>query len=113
MFSDNLEKVMKARGVSIRKMCADLDMSYNTPTYWKNHNLTPKLDTVKKIAEYLGVTADELIGFKVTEEPPRPMSESEKQLLDLIRQLDVSQLSDLLLYVQFLHHKKAEEDARK
>lgn len=47
------------RGVSLAKVERDVDLGNGTIGKWRT--MSPKLETVAKVAEYFGVTIDELV----------------------------------------------------
>lgn len=58
----NVCKAAAAKGVSLAKIERDIDLGNGTIGKWKT--MSPKLETVLKVADYFGVTIDELIGGK-------------------------------------------------
>ena len=61
MFWENLTRLCNNKGISPNGVCNDLGLSNATSTKWKN-GATPRPATLKKIADYFGVTPDSLIG---------------------------------------------------
>lgn len=60
MFYETLKKICDEKQTSPSAVCAALSMSKSNVTEWKNGR-SPKLDTVVKIADHLGVNPAELI----------------------------------------------------
>lgn len=54
-------RLIEERGISIRKMCADLGISPSSITDWKKGRSVPKLDKMQRIADYFGVTVEYLM----------------------------------------------------
>ena len=63
MFWDNLIKLCNNRGISPNGVCLELGLSNATATKWKNGAI-PRNATLKKIADYFGVSVDYLLGRK-------------------------------------------------
>ena len=61
---ENFNKIIKKRGITPYRVAKDTDISTSTLSDWKNGKSTPKLDKLMKIADYLGVALEELIGKK-------------------------------------------------
>lgn len=61
MFYDRFKELCDAKGVSCNKAAVQIGLSNATPTTWKKRGLTPKGDTLSKIADYFGVTTDYLL----------------------------------------------------
>lgn len=61
MFYDRFKALCDAKGVSCNKAAVQIGLSNATPTTWKKRGLTPKGDTLSKIADYFGVTTDYLL----------------------------------------------------
>lgn len=49
-------RLIEERGISVRKMCADLGISPSSITDWKKGRSVPKLDKMQRIADYFGVS---------------------------------------------------------
>lgn len=61
MFWNNFEKLCVQRGISPNGVCKDLGFSNATATHWKQ-GAKPNNNTVKRIADYFGVSVDYLLG---------------------------------------------------
>lgn len=69
MFVERLEKALKEKNVSKKQFLADLGLSINSITHWRNRGNVPAGKTLDRIAEYLGVSVDYLLGKSNTPEP--------------------------------------------
>nr|DAE65430.1 MAG TPA: hypothetical protein [Caudoviricetes sp.] len=58
---NKLENVLKAKGVSQAKLAEDVGVSQAFVSYMIKGYKQPSVTLLKRMAEYLGVTADELI----------------------------------------------------
>ena len=70
----------------------ELVFSNSMPTSWKNGAL-PRMSSRKKIADYFGITVEELMG---TKKEPAGMSELDKQMQEIVELLFV--VSIILCY---------------
>lgn len=61
MFWENLNALCAEKGISVARLCAELRLSNSISTKWKRGAL-PSNATLKKIADYFGVTAEYLLG---------------------------------------------------
>lgn len=61
MFYERLKEICASKGVKITVLIDDLGMSSGNLSSWKKGN-TPRASTIDKIAEYLGVSVDYLLG---------------------------------------------------
>lgn len=59
---DKIKTLAKAQGVSINKMEKDLEFGSSTISKWSKS--IPSVDKLKKVADYLDVTIDELLEDK-------------------------------------------------
>ena len=59
MIYDNIKEVCKKNGVAIRILESDLGLSQGSVCKW--NSVSPSVASIKKVADYLGVTIDELI----------------------------------------------------
>lgn len=56
-----LEALLQARGITAYRLAKDLEISPMVFSDWKNGNSKPKVDKLKKIADYFGVAIDYFI----------------------------------------------------
>lgn len=54
-----ITELARERGVSLAKIERDVDLGNGTIGKWRE--VSPKLETVAKVAEYFGVTIDDLV----------------------------------------------------
>lgn len=86
MFYDIFLDLCKRKGVSCHKAALDIGLSNATPTTWKKRGLTPKGDTLAKIADYFDVSVEYLLG---TGPEQRPISKA-----DILNEIDVAFYGD-------------------
>lgn len=55
------EQLCKERGVSPAQVRNNLGISQSTMASWKSRGLTPKAETMQKLADYFGVSVDYLL----------------------------------------------------
>lgn len=59
-FYEKVKSLCEIRGVSITTLALELGFSKSTPTTWKNSEGLPRAATVKKVADYFGMSVREL-----------------------------------------------------
>ncbi len=74
MFVERLEKALKEKNVSKKQFLADLGLSINSITHWRNRGNVPAGNTLDRIAEYLGVSVGYLLGKTDVPEPGKVIS---------------------------------------
>ena len=98
MFWENFVLLCNKRLKSPNKVCADLGYSSATATKWKNGSV-PRDTTLKSIADYFGITVEELIcdpEEKVTAPTePAPTSPLSPEFYDLVDQLTLKELREI------------------
>ena len=57
-----LKEILKAKGVTQADLARYLNITTSLVSYYANSEVMPNLDTLFKIADYLHVTTDELLG---------------------------------------------------
>ena len=62
MFYDLYSELCQKKGVSRSRAAKEIGLSNSTVTKWKNTGAVPSGDTTLKVAEYFGVSVDELMG---------------------------------------------------
>lgn len=129
MFWDKFVTLCSAKGISPNGVCAELGLSTATATKWKKGAI-PRDTTLKKIADYFGVSVSYLLGL--TDEPSvslsdqvianlsanvqRVVDELDKQkkpvlglnpkLSSLLDQMNADELEDLEKYAEFILSRK-------
>ena len=58
---ENVKKLAKERGVSIRKLEQAIGIADKSISKWDK--MMPSIDKVEKVAQYFGVTVDSLLGY--------------------------------------------------
>ncbi len=58
MFYDRFLELCEAQGVKPKKAVTDMNLSNSIATAWKNRGLTPKSETLSKIAQHFEVSMD-------------------------------------------------------
>lgn len=56
-----VERLMKSKGINIATLARETGISYSSFTDWKSGRSTPKIDKMRKIAEYFGVPVEWLL----------------------------------------------------
>ena len=67
-YIQTIEKELKKRGISARKMLLELGYTDNLISKWKKNESEPSAVKLSRIAEYLGVSTDYLLGKDVSNE---------------------------------------------
>ena len=63
-FSNNLNRLMKQKGISQTDIIRDLKVNKSTISTWCNGSRLPRMDKVQQLADYLGVLKSDLIEDK-------------------------------------------------
>ena len=63
-FSNQLKTILKNKNISQTKLLTDLKLSNSNSNSWNKENLNPRMDTIIKIADYLQVSIDYLVGIE-------------------------------------------------
>ena len=84
MFYDRFKALCENKKTSPTRAAIDMGFSNSITTKWKKTGATPDGVTLAKIAEYFGITVDELFG-KEKQPADGELSDDEKAMLDLFR----------------------------
>lgn len=107
-FAQNLKNIMQKRNKTQSDLVKDLSFRQATVSDWLNGKKYPRMDKVEKLANYLGVSINELLMQSVSE-PPVPaiqLTDQEKSLIKKYRQLNadgklvIDNQIDFMLYKQ-------------
>ena len=102
------EKLLKEKGLTSYKVSKATGISQTTLSAWKHSGNPPKIERLRKIAEFLGVSIDYLTGNTYDNEPAiiyRPKSKDISVLIETAEKLDPDKLNMLLTYAKFLKEK--------
>ena len=61
-YISRIEELLNDNRIPKNKMLSDLSLSINSFSNWKKRGTVPSGDTLQRIADYLGVTVDYLLG---------------------------------------------------
>lgn len=110
MFWNNFVSLCNEKGVSPNGVCAQLGFSNATATKWKSGSV-PRGATLRKLADYFGVTPEYLLtgkekaqpqGVKLDESDSEFLSEVAKQL----KEMTEDEKRELQNYVEFLKSRR-------
>lgn len=62
-FNENLKTARERRGLSQKEMAERIGVAKSTYSLYESGNREPNVQTIKKIADILNVSADELLGL--------------------------------------------------
>ena len=119
MFYQNLIRLCTERGTTPTEVCHSIGLAGSAATKWKS-GATPRDTTLKKIADYFGVTVDDLISLKadirvdlqlfaadpVDNKEKEPTVTVDPKLLSLIDSMNAEELADLEKYAEFILTRK-------
>ncbi len=93
VFASNLKRYMEVKGKTRNDISEALGISYFTVSDWVNGKKYPRMDKVEMLANYFDIQKSDLIEIKVENNSPEEpeLSEGEKMLLDLFRQVPEDQ----------------------
>lgn len=107
-FFTNYNQLCKAAGKSANGVAKELGVASSSVTQWKRGS-TPRPATIEMIAEYFGVTPEELL-FGIKKEPSIPtdeelskndaMWEKREEISRMLPDLTSQQLSDIINYIE-------------
>lgn len=87
------ERLMKEKGVTPYRVFKETGVSQSSLSDWKRGRSVPKIDKLKKIAAYFGVSVNYLMGDSKNEQEKAPVL-TKKDERDISKRLDQT-LSDL------------------
>lgn len=86
-FSDNLRDLRKAKNIKQETFAEAMNVSRQTVSKWENGTAMPELKKLTNIAEYFGVTMDELLGYSNGNAGEITTEINDKQYIDEILNL--------------------------
>jgi transcriptional regulator with XRE-family HTH domain len=98
---ETLLALCKEKGISGARMCTDIGLSKSLMTgLKKGRRSTVSTDTAQRIADYFGISVDQLLGYGPKEKNSTPegmeLSETQSVALDLIMNMSEDQLKKFI-----------------
>lgn len=75
MFIHKIEKLLKEKNIQKKDFLIALNLNKNSFSVWKNRGTVPSGTVLQKIADFLGVSVDYLLGKTDTNEKPSASGE--------------------------------------
>lgn len=80
-FHEILSNLMRDKGITAYKMSKDTGIADSLISYWKNGKRKPTSDNLQKLATYLEVSTDYLLGDEQKEKPAISFDDELSELL--------------------------------
>ena len=103
MFKKNLEAICAKKGISPTSVCVGVGLSNGTYSQWTDESV-PRKTTLIKIANYLGVTVEDLLREEGEEKSPSP--DLNQKLAELWEQLDEAGQEEAMRYLEYLRSRR-------
>lgn len=87
VFSKNLSYYMDRKGKTQREIAEVIEVSPSTLNEWVNAKKYPRIDKIEKLANYFGIQKSDLIEDKDKKNTDEVITDAEKVLLSLFRQV--------------------------
>ena len=104
----NIKQARERRGITQMRLAIELGIAQETISGYEIDRIKPSADVLCKIADFLNVSTDYLLG-RITEDKnyidESNITEKEKQLLFTYRLLDDKKQNDLLWYADALKQR--------
>jgi transcriptional regulator with XRE-family HTH domain len=98
MMCDELKRLRKERGLTQVELAEKLNLSQSTIASWENGKRRPDLDLLPIIADFFGVSVDEIYGQEPHKQTPPP--DLDDALVDLLVNLPPAQVQRVKDFVQ-------------
>lgn len=110
MLKDRITKLRKSRGLTQQKFAEAIHVTQAAVSQWETGRTTPDVQQLFIIANYFGVTVEELknedIHIEIPTTEKAPSEESVERGIDLFRQLSEENKAQVMQYMEFLRQKQ-------
>ena len=106
----NIKKIAKEKSISITTMLLDIGINKNTLSSMSTRKSWIASDSLAKIADYLGVSVDFLLGRKSC---ASELTENEAAIVAVFKNLTETQQGELIGRAKLMAEQNAEEVLRK
>lgn len=62
MFADKLKQLRKSRNITQTQLASDMQVTKGAIGMWETNKRVPDIDMLKRLANFFGITVDELLG---------------------------------------------------
>lgn len=97
-FNENLKMARERKGLSQKDIAESIGVAKSTYSLYESGNREPNVQTIKKIADILNVSADELLG--IDDEPQTIAAHLDAD------DLSEAEIEDVANYIAFLKSKR-------
>ena len=103
---ERLKTLRKSKGLSMKELGSIFGLAESTISLYENGKRQPDKETILKFADYFGVSVDYLLGRDDAPISADDLSDGEKQLVSLIKQLTDEETEELSNFVDFILSKR-------
>lgn len=93
-FSENLRRLRKAKDIKQETLAEAMNVSRQTVSKWENGTAMPDFKNLNALAEYFGVTMDELLGFNNDKDNSENINDYTKEYINELITLENTQSSE-------------------
>lgn len=106
---DSIIRILNEKRITKYKLTKDCNMPHNIFTYWESGKQKPNFDTLLKIADYLNVSLDYLIGRNISTNQNNTISNNAtiSPIFSRISQLSELQQIQVMAYIDGLQGVKS------
>ena len=106
---DSIIRILNEKRITKYKLTKDCNMPHNIFTYWESGKQKPNFDTLLKIADYLNVSLDYLIGRNISINQNNTISNNAaiNPIISRISQLSELQQIQVMAYIDGLQGVKS------
>ena len=97
-FNENLKNARERKGLSQKEVAEGIGVAKSTYSLYESGNREPNVQTIKKIADMLNVSADDLLG--INEEPQTIAAHLDTE------DLTEAEITDVANYIAFIKSKR-------
>ena len=118
---NRLKLLRKERGLLQRDVAEHLNIAVSTYSYWENGKFEPDQESLSKLADFFGVSADYLLGREKNSPPaqqeslniPDALKPYQFAFYEGMDGLSEESIKDILKYVEFTREKEQKETKKK
>ena len=104
-FTSKLRDILRTKNISIYKLTHDIGIAENSINNWEKKGSLPNIETLRKICEYLSVSANYLLDL-----PEDGLNTTEENIIKSYRKLTTINKGKLEGYLNALNEKDSTHD---
>ncbi len=106
---DRIDQLLIERGMTAKSFAAGIGVSTGNVSDWRKRRAKPNSETLSRISEFFGVSADYFLGTQKKAAPEEEQPAVFEKLFSTIEDFSVEEAAKVLEYALYVMHQRTQE----